>query len=49
MDIPESIAKPFLNDAYVYHVGYVKDPDGNWIELYDDFKPIGLTVPEGYH
>jgi lactoylglutathione lyase len=31
-----------------YHVAYVKDPDGNWIELYDHPEPIGPSVPEGY-
>src|SRR5713101_22562 len=35
IDIPESIANPYLNPAYTYHLAYVKDPDGNWLELYD--------------
>jgi len=31
-----------------FHVGYVTDPDGNWIELYDHPEPIGESVPEAY-
>lgn len=27
---------------------YVKDPDGNWIELYQREEPVGETVPKGY-
>jgi len=27
---------------------YVKDPDGNWIELYQRKKPIGKRIPKGY-
>jgi catechol 2,3-dioxygenase-like lactoylglutathione lyase family enzyme len=27
---------------------YVKDPDGNWIELYQRKKPVGKKIPKGY-
>jgi lactoylglutathione lyase len=27
---------------------YVKDPDGNWIELYQRNKPMGNRIPKGY-
>lgn len=27
---------------------YVKDPDGNWIELYQHRKPVGKRIPKGY-
>jgi lactoylglutathione lyase len=27
---------------------YVKDPDGNWIEIYQHPKPVGENIPEGY-
>jgi len=27
---------------------YVKDPDGNWIELYQRKEPVGKTIPKGY-
>lgn len=48
IDIPESIANPYLNPTYVYHLAYVKDPDGNWLELYDSSEPTGPGIPEGY-
>ncbi len=48
VDIPQSIANPYLNDTYTYHLAYVKDPDGNWLELYDSSEPTGSTIPEGY-
>lgn len=31
-----------------FHMGYVRDPDGNWIELYDHGSPIGPGTPDGY-
>jgi lactoylglutathione lyase len=27
---------------------YVKDPDGNWIEIYQQGPPTDATIPEGY-
>jgi catechol 2,3-dioxygenase-like lactoylglutathione lyase family enzyme len=27
---------------------YVKDPDGNWIELYQRNEPAGKAIPKGY-
>ena len=27
---------------------YIKDPDGNWIELYQHKRPVGKKVPKGY-
>lgn len=27
---------------------YVKDPDGNWIELYEKKRPAGTKIPKGY-
>jgi catechol 2,3-dioxygenase-like lactoylglutathione lyase family enzyme len=31
-------------------LAYIKDPDGNWIEIYqhDPAKPTGESIPEGY-
>jgi len=31
-------------------LAYIKDPDGNWIELYqhDPEKKLGDSIPEGY-
>ena len=48
VNIPESIANPYLNPAYTYHLAYLKDPDGNWLELYDSSEPMGSGIPEGY-
>jgi len=28
-----------------FHVEYIKDPDGNWIELFERSDPIGPTPP----
>ncbi len=33
-------------NEYTFHVAYIKDPDGNWIELYDHSEPIGGPVPD---
>lgn len=43
VDLPES-----LRHIEGFNVGYVKDPDGNWIELYDLPRPIGESIPEAY-
>ncbi len=44
VDISPSLAGPHLGTR----IAYVKDPDGNWIELYDYTEPVGPTIPEGY-
>ena len=31
-----------------FHVEYVKDPDGNWVELFERSDPIGSTPPNAY-
>jgi len=31
-----------------FHVEYIKDPDGNWIELFERSDPIGPTPPNAY-
>ena len=35
-------------DGGKFHMGYLKDPDGNWIELYDYARPMGKAIPKGY-
>jgi lactoylglutathione lyase len=35
IDVPKSISGPQLGDEYSTVLAYVKDPDGNWIELYE--------------
>jgi lactoylglutathione lyase len=39
--IPESLGTQQLSNTFTLHMGFVKDPDGNWIGLYD--HPNGLT------
>jgi lactoylglutathione lyase len=35
-------------DATGGWIAYLKDPDGNWIELYSRPAPVGGKIPEGY-
>jgi len=48
-DLPKSLQE-VSSEAYsgAFHVQYVRDPDGNWIELYDHTDPIGDTIPDAY-
>jgi len=34
--------------TYSFKLAYVKDPDGNWIELLEHSEPITASIPEGY-
>ncbi len=43
VDIPASLAD--LGEGV--RVAYVKDPDGNWVELYQNPRPIE-QIPKGY-
>lgn len=43
VDLPASLAD--LEEGV--RVAYVKDPDGNWIELYQNPRPIE-EIPKGY-
>jgi lactoylglutathione lyase len=36
---------PVATDGWI---AYLKDPDGNWVELYSRPAPVGGKVPEGY-
>ncbi|GEM_PF-1074259 len=38
----------FTPDASGGVYDYLKDPDGNWIELYQSREPIGEDSPKGY-
>jgi 4-hydroxyphenylpyruvate dioxygenase-like putative hemolysin len=40
VQIPDSLATQKLSDTFTLHIGFVKDPDGNWIGFYD--HPDGL-------
>ncbi len=46
--VPDSIAEPDLGSTFTIHVGFVKDPDGNWIGLYDHSGPVGKYNPNLY-
>jgi catechol 2,3-dioxygenase-like lactoylglutathione lyase family enzyme len=36
-------------DRYSFHVAYVKDPDGNWIEIYDHSDNVNYSkISKGY-
>jgi catechol 2,3-dioxygenase-like lactoylglutathione lyase family enzyme len=36
-------------DLYNFHVAYVKDPDGNWIEIYDHSDNVDYSkISKGY-
>jgi lactoylglutathione lyase len=49
VELPEPLQKLAYEGANggKFHMGYVKDPDGNWIELYD-YLGGGKTIPKGY-
>ena len=34
--------------VYAAQVGYVKDPDGNWVEFYSHTQPLGESIPIAY-
>lgn len=45
--IPESLATQKRSETFILHIGFMKDPDGNWIGLYD--HPSGAKFdPDGY-
>jgi len=50
VDLPEPLRELADEGAHggKFHMSYVKDPDGNWIELYDYGKKVGKTIPKGY-
>jgi len=48
INVPKSISAPQLGNAYTTHLAYVKDPDGNWIELYEHSGSIPAYDPRAY-
>lgn len=48
--IPSSLAEqPGARPTdYSARVAYVKDPDGNWVELYSHTRPLGTSIPIAY-
>jgi catechol 2,3-dioxygenase-like lactoylglutathione lyase family enzyme len=45
--IPDSLARQVLSESFTIHTGFVKDPDGNWIGLYDHPGGIATYDPRG--
>lgn len=48
VDIPGSLSRQDLGKDFTIHIGFVKDPDGNWIGLYDWSTPLGDYDPDSY-
>lgn len=46
--IPESLARQELSSTFTMHIGFAKDPDGNWIGLYDHNRPVPPYDPGNY-
>jgi|SRR5579862_3247722 len=46
--LPRSLTEPDLGGDFTTHNGFVKDPDGNWIGLYDHSAPVGEYDSEMY-
>jgi catechol 2,3-dioxygenase-like lactoylglutathione lyase family enzyme len=48
VDLKQSL-QSIQSDQYSFHVGYVKDPDGNWIEIYDHSDRVDYSkISQGY-
>jgi len=48
VSIPDSLARQELGDTFTLHIGFVKDPDGNWIGLYDHPSGKAIYDPSEY-
>lgn len=48
VEIPSSLAEQELANDFTLHIGFVKDPDGNWIGLYDWSRPVKDFDPDSY-
>lgn len=46
--IPGALGEQKLSPDFTLHIGFVKDPDGNWIGLYDQSRPLGEYDPQSY-
>jgi len=46
--IPDSLASQHLSEAFTLHIGFVKDPDGIWIGLYDHPDKSATYDPNAY-
>ena len=48
VEIPETLREQKFADNLTIHIGFVKDPDGNWIGLYDHSKTVENYDPDSY-
>lgn len=48
IEVPKSISSPELGNEYSTRLAYVKDPDGNWIELYEHLGAVLKYDPMAY-
>jgi len=48
IDVPRSISRPQLGNEYSTRLAYVKDPDSNWIELYENSGSMAEYDPMTY-
>ena len=46
--LPETLSTQHLSSTFTMHIGFVKDPDGNWIGLYDHDRPVQPYDPDSY-
>lgn len=46
--IPEELARQELSETFTLHIGFAKDPDGNWIGFYDHDRPVTEFDPMNY-
>lgn len=46
--IPDSLSEQSFGNALTTHSGFAKDPDGNWIGLYDHSKRAETYDPDSY-
>ena len=46
--VPDSLGEQELGPTLTLHIGFVKDPDGNWIGLYDQSRRLGEYDPGSY-
>jgi lactoylglutathione lyase len=46
--IADSLATQKRSETFTLHIGFVKDPDGNWIGFYDHPTKIARYDPDAY-
>ena len=46
--MPDSLGEQKLGPTLTLHIGFVKDPDGNWIGLYDQSRRLGEYNSDSY-